>query len=61
MVNPHQEKFMSTALRSWRPFGMIEPFRNEMESLFERFFGEDGEKGSESSRPSGECSKAKSG
>ena len=38
---------MSTALRSWRPFGMLEPFRNEMESLFERFFGEDGEKGSE--------------
>lgn len=32
---------MSTALAPWRPFGMIEPFRREMETLFDRFFGEE--------------------
>jgi HSP20 family protein len=32
---------MSTALAAWRPFGGIEPFRQEMETLFDRFFGEE--------------------
>src|SRR5689334_1591980 len=33
---------MSTALRSWRPSDVIDPFRREVETLFDRFFGEDG-------------------
>jgi HSP20 family protein len=32
---------MSTTLAQWRPFGFTEPFRREMESLFDRFFGEE--------------------
>lgn len=31
---------MSSALSRWSPFGMAEPFRQEMETLFERFFGD---------------------
>lgn len=34
---------MSTALAPWRPFGVIEPFRQEMETLFDRFFGKGNE------------------
>lgn len=30
-----------TALSPWRPFATIEPFRKEMDSLFDRFFGGD--------------------
>ncbi len=36
---------MSTALSPWRPYGMIEPFRQEMETLFDRFFGEENRNG----------------
>lgn len=32
---------MSTALAPWRPSGLIEPFRQEMETLFQRFFGDE--------------------
>jgi HSP20 family protein len=32
---------MSTAMAPWRSFGAIGPFRQEMETLFDRFFGEE--------------------
>lgn len=32
---------MAATLTPWRPLGMIEPFRKEMETLMERFFGEE--------------------
>jgi HSP20 family protein len=32
---------MSNALATWRPFGMMEPFRQEMATLLDRFFGEE--------------------
>ncbi len=37
---------MATALSPWRrTIGALEPFRQEMEDLFERFFGEEGGNG----------------
>lgn len=37
---------MASALSRWQPgFGMLEPFRNEMEDLMQRFFGEEGGNG----------------
>jgi len=32
---------MSATLTHWRPLGMIEPFRKEIETLFDRFFGDE--------------------
>ena len=30
---------MSSALTTWNPFGSLDPFRKEMDTLLERFFG----------------------
>lgn len=37
---------MAAAMTHWRPtFGMLEPFRKEMEEMMQRFFGEEGANG----------------
>jgi HSP20 family protein len=38
-----RRRIMSTTLTPWQPsFGLIEPFRQELEDVMERFFGENG-------------------
>ena len=36
---------MSATLTPWRPYGMMDPFQKEMETLFTRFFGGENEGG----------------
>ena len=36
---------MAATLTTWHPFEMIDPFRKEMETLFDRFFGDEGGNG----------------